>query len=269
MIRSDYVVLIPAYNEARTIRTVAERVVAHGHRVIVIDDGSDDGTVDQLAGLPLLVLRNSRNKGKAAALWLGMQCALQDGARWIITLDADGQHDPVEIPRFVECSRRYPDALIVGSRLHAKNAIPPARYRANRFANFWIAWAAGQAIIDSQCGFRLYPATVLSRAEVGHKPRHGFVFESEILIDAGRAGSPIVALPIAAIYEATARPSHFRPVVDIARIARMITVKLLSRALDLRGLVRSITGRPLVCEPMHVKPPRVAPRSAAAVVQEP
>ncbi len=269
MIRSDVVVLIPAYNEARTIRAVAERVVAHSHRVIVIDDGSNDGTADQLTGLPLLVLRNTHNKGKAAALWLGMQCALQDGARWIITLDADGQHDPVEIPRFIECSRRYPDALVVGSRLHAKKAIPPARYRANRFANFWIAWAAGQAIIDSQCGFRLYPATVLSRTKAGHKPRHGFVFESEILIDAGRAGSPIVALPIAAIYETTARPSHFRPVVDIARIARMITIKLFSRALDLPGLMRSILGKPLVCDPVRVAPPRVMPEPATAVVHEP
>ena len=269
MNRSDYVVLIPAYNEARTIRAVAERVMAHGHRVIVIDDGSDDGTADQLTGMPLLVLRSARNKGKAAALWLGMQCALQDGARWIITLDADGQHDPVEIPRFIECARRYPDALVVGSRLHAKNAIPPARYRANRFANFWIAWAAGQAIIDSQCGFRLYPASVLSQTEAGHNPRQGFVFESEILIDAGRAGSPIVALPIAAIYEATARPSHFRPVVDIARIARMITVKLLSRALDLPGLMRSITSRPLVCNPVLVRPPYAKAEPATAVVHEP
>jgi glycosyltransferase involved in cell wall biosynthesis len=235
-------VVIPAYNEAATIRSVAERALAQVPRVIVVDDGSVDGTAAALSGLPVTLISNPRNLGKAASLWRGMAVALAENATAVITLDGDGQHRPEDIPRLLETHRHQPGALVVGARLHEGGKIPAERYLANRFANFWIAWAAGQRVEDSQSGFRVYPAELL-RSLPPHLGRAaGFVFESEVLIEAGRRGARLAWVQIPAVYELSARPSHFRPVADIALITRMVAWKLLSRGLYLRGLLRSLRG---------------------------
>jgi len=234
--------VIPVYNERPTVRAVAERTLAQLAEVIVVDDGSTDGTAGALEGLPVTLIRNPRNLGKAASLWRGIALALGEGAEAVVTLDGDGQHRPEDIPRLLAAHRRDPAALVVGARLHASGDIPSERYYANRFANFWIAWAAGQRMRDSQSGFRVYPAALL-RALPGHMGRAAsFVFESEVLIEAGRRGTRLEWVPIPAIYEARGRRSHFRPVADIALITRMVAWKLLSRGLYLRGLLRSLRG---------------------------
>ena len=234
--------VIPANNEAPTIRGVVERTLAQLTEVIVVDDGSTDGTAQALAGLPVTLIRNPRNLGKAASLWRGIALALAEGAEAVVTLDADGQHRPEDIPRLLAAHRRDPAALVVGARLHNAVGIPSERYYANRFANFWIAWAAGQRVHDSQSGFRVYPAPLLRALpeRIGHAA--SFVFESEVLIEAGRRGTRLEWVPIPAIYEASGRPSHFRPVADVALITRMVAWKLLSRGLYLRGLLRSLRG---------------------------
>jgi glycosyltransferase involved in cell wall biosynthesis len=234
--------VIPAYNEAATIRDVAERALAQVQRVIVVDDGSTDGTSAALDGLPVTLIRNPRNLGKAASLWRGIALALAENAAAVVTLDGDGQHRPEDIPRLLEVHRHQPEALIVGARLHEGGNIPAERYFANRFANFWIAWAAGQHVKDSQSGFRLYPAALLRALPQRLGRAAGFVFESEVLIEAGRRGARLAWVPIPAIYEARSRPSHFRPVIDVALITRMVAWKLLSRGLYLRGLLRSLRG---------------------------
>jgi glycosyltransferase involved in cell wall biosynthesis len=247
---SQFAVVIPAYNESATIRDVAVRAWRRVPRVIVVDDGSEDGTAAVMEDLPVTLLRHPRNLGKASSLWCGMELALQEGATAVITLDGDGQHAPEEIPRLIAMHRRYPRSIVVGSRLHDKHKIPRARYYANRMANFWIAWAAGHHIPDSQSGFRLYPAEVLRLVPVAHGPAAGFVFESEILIEAGRRGMRSMAVPVTAIYGRHLRASHFRQVADIARITRMVAWKLLSRGLDLPGLIRSLRD-PERVEPSH------------------
>jgi glycosyltransferase involved in cell wall biosynthesis len=234
--------VIPAYNEAATIRSVVERALAQLDEVIVIDDGSTDGTAGALTGLPVTLIRNARNLGKAASLWRGIALALAEGADAVVTLDADGQHRPEDIPRLLAAHRRDPAALVVGARLHNSDGIPSERYYANRFANFWIAWAAGQRVEDSQSGFRLYPAALLRALPERVGRASSFVFESEVLIEAGRRGTRLAWVPIPAIYEASGRPSHFRPLLDVALIARMVAWKLLSRGLYLRGLLRSLRG---------------------------
>jgi glycosyltransferase involved in cell wall biosynthesis len=238
-------VVIPAYQEAATIRAVALGALRQVHTVIVVDDGSQDGTSEAIADLDLILLRNETNQGKAASLWRGMSAARTQGADVIITLDADGQHRPEDIPRFLAATLACPGMIVIGSRLHERQAFPVSRYRANRFANFWISWAAGHAIEDSQSGFRLYPVRVLDVLRLPVDRRHGFVFESEILIVAGRQGIRSVALPIRAIYAPGARPSHFRPVLDIARIVRMVAWKLVSRGFYPQGLFRSLRHSPL------------------------
>ena len=121
--------------------------------------------------------------------------------------------------------------------------IPPLRYCANRFANFWIAWAAGTLIDDTQSGFRYYPAAVFRDLDVAHDRWSSFVFESEVLIAAARAGMEIVCVPISVRYADLKRASHFRPVVDFARISFMIAGRLLRSGLNVPGLVRSLRMR--------------------------
>ena len=234
--------VIPAYNEVATIGDVAERTLALLRSVIVVDDGSTDGTAAALASLPVTLVRNPRNLGKAASLWRGIALALAEGVDAVVTLDADGQHRPEDIPRLLEAHRRDPAALVIGARLHDNSGIPSERYYANRFANFWIAWAAGQRMKDSQSGFRAYPASLLRALPARMGRAAGFVFESEVLIEAGRRGTRLEWVPIPAIYEARGRPSHFRPIVDVALITRMVAWKLLSRGFYLPGLIRSLRG---------------------------
>ena len=237
---SVVVAVIPAYNEAATLRDVARRTLAQVERVIVVDDGSSDGTAATLQGLPLTLVRNPRNLGKTVSLWRGIAIALAENADAVITLDADGQHRPEDITRLLEVHRQDRDALVVGARLHDRARIPTERYFANRFGNFLVAWAAGQRIEDSQSGFRIYPAKLLRSLLPQPERAASFVFESETLIEAGRRGVRLAWVPIPAIYEPQARPSHFRPVVDFLLIGRMILWKLISRGFYLRGLVRSL-----------------------------
>lgn len=237
--------VIPAFNEEATIREVVERTLRQVARAIVVDDGSRDGTVAALDGLRVTVLRNERNRGKAESLICGINEALRQGANAIVTLDGDGQHPPEEIPRLLAAHRAEPHAIVIGTRLHESRNIPADRYVANRFANFWIAWAAGQRLEDSQSGFRVYPAATLQEVLPRCRYALGFVFESEILIEAGRCGVPLVGIPIPAIYPERGRRSHFHPVLDFARIARMVSWKLLSRGLYLPGLLTTLRGERL------------------------
>jgi glycosyltransferase involved in cell wall biosynthesis len=233
------VAVIPAYNEAATIREVALRTLRLVRDVIVVDDGSTDGTAAETRGLGVTLISNPANLGKGASLARGFALALAEGADAVITLDGDAQHCPEDIPRLVDTARAHPGRIIIGARVWDRDTVPPLRYFGNRFANFWVAWAAGFPVADSQSGFRLYPAELLR--EVNVNPRARFAFESEILIEAGRAGVRTAAVPIAALYPPGGRASHYRPAADTARIVRMIAWKLLSRGLDLPRLVRSLS----------------------------
>lgn len=234
------VAVIPAYNEAATIRDVARRTLEQLGEVIVIDDGSADGTAAAVADLPLTLISNPVNLGKGASLWRGFAVALAEGADAVITLDGDAQHCPEDIPRLLQAAEARPGRIVIGARLWDKDKVPPLRYFGNRFANFWVAWAAGAPVADSQSGFRLYPASLLRHVQVAHGPHARFAFESEILIEAGRTGVHTVSVPIAAIYPPNARASHYRSAIDTVRIVRMIAWKLFTRGFDLPALVRSL-----------------------------
>jgi Glycosyl transferase family 2 len=238
------VLVIPAYNEARAIGGVLERALPAVAQIIVVDDGSTDQTGSIVAGFPVEALRHGANRGKGAALLTGIRHALERGADHIVTLDADGQHRPEDIAGLVAAAVRVPSAIVVGSRRADGHRAPRARYWANRIADFWISWAAGQRIEDTQSGFRLYPAPTVRQLLARLGEGRGFVLESELLIEAGRADVPIVAVPIPALYGGvTQRASHFRPVRDIPRIVAMVAWKLLSRGLYPTGLWRVLIGR--------------------------
>lgn len=236
---AKFAVVIPAYNEAATIRDIATRALALANLVIIVDDGSTDATVAELDGLPITLIRHPDNQGKAASLWDGIMAARQHEVEVIITLDGDGQHAPEDIPLLLAKYQHFPDHIIIGARLADKAAIPAKRYYANRIANFWIAWAAGYPITDSQSGFRLYPVELFDGLHMRIDRRSSFVFESEILIKAAHKHIFSQPVPIPAIYAANARPSHFRGVRDITFITIMVAKNLLRRMLFLPGLYRS------------------------------
>lgn len=232
-------IAIPAYNEARTIRSLAEAALSLCPRVIVVDDGSTDGTSSKLDGLRITLLRHERNEGKAASIRTAFQHALAFDARCVITLDGDGQHDPFDAPSLLEAWRRHSDRIVIGSRLHDRTQFPLARYRANRFACFWISWASGHPIADSQSGFRIYPQEVM-RVALDRVRSSRFTFESEILIDAASEGFRTLAVAIPGHYPENARLSHFRPVVDITKIVLMVAGRLLRQGMAPLGLWRSL-----------------------------
>lgn len=238
--KNKYVLVIPAYNESATIYKVVQNALLHLDTVIVVDDGSSDGTVEKLSDLPVTLLQHPENLGKAASLWNGMQMALNLGAKGVVTMDGDGQHDPADLPRLLMAAETHPDRLVIGSRLWNRHVIPKARYRANRFANFWIAWASGQAVEDSQSGYRVYPAQLIRLCRFELSRDRSFVFESEIIIEAARHRFLCVFSPVQTTYLENARPSHFHPVKDIVRITRMVAWRLFIRGFFLPGLWRSL-----------------------------
>lgn len=239
-------VVIPAFNEARTIRKLALAALGRCPRVIVVDDGSDDDTARELQGLPVVLLRHGRNRGKAAGLRTAFAYALEHDADAVVTLDGDGQHDPADAEHLLAAWRGQPERLVIGSRLHDRSNFPRARYNANRFACFWISWAAGHPIADSQSGYRVYPREVM-RLALGPRIRGSrFTFESEILIEAARQGHRTLAVAIPGHYPTNARPSHFRPVVDIAKIVVMVAGRLLRQGMAPVGLWRSLRTAPVL-----------------------
>ncbi len=237
---ADVWILIPAYNEKATIRSLAQRALSMCPRVIIVDDGSTDSTVLALQGLPVRLLLQPSNRGKAACLLMGFRYAASRGARCVITLDGDGQHNPLDVPRLLSAWIDNTNRIVIGARLHDRLNFPPVRYYANRIACFWISWAAGHPIADSQSGFRLYPAEIINVALSGKVTGRRFTFESEILIQAAKYNILTLAVPILSCYPLNARASHFRPVVDIIKIIVMVASELLLQKMALKGLLRCL-----------------------------
>jgi glycosyltransferase involved in cell wall biosynthesis len=263
------VVVIPAYNEARTLRDIVQRALAVCERVVVVDDGSRDGSASTLPDLPIELRVHDENRGKAAAIWTGFEAALAMDADLIVTLDADGQHRPEDVRRLVGVAAQHPARIVIGARLRRREAAPRSRRIANSIADFWLSWACGHPVADSQSGQRAYPAALI-RALVGegrlrHDHAASFTLESELLIVAARRGIRTIAVPIDCVYAAGSRPSHFRPVRDITRIVRMVARHLVMSGLHPPGLWRVVTRSPQVA---RVGDTGLAPGAAAAGEQE-
>ena len=238
-------IVIPAYNEAATLHDVASRALSYGDPVIVIDDGSTDATAASVTGLPVTLLRHARNAGKATSLWDGFEVALAARADLVVTLDGDGQHRPEDVPRLVAAAQQFPHRIVIGARIGGRERAPRGRRMANGVADFFVSWAAGHAIADSQSGERAYPAAllraVMTKDAVRHDRAASFTLESELLIVGARMGYETIAVPVASIYLSN-RASHFRPVRDIARIGGMLLRRLGEVWFHPRGLWRSVRG---------------------------
>ena len=246
------VALIPAHNEAKTIVDLLERTLRFVGHAILVDDGSTDGTADLVDRADVQILRQPINLGKGESLIWGFQAAADAGFDFVVTLDADGQHRPEDIPNLLASANS--ETIVVGSRMSQAHLIPKGRYCANQTANFFISWAAGQWIQDTQCGFRVYPIRLFDKIRLKRNRRYGFVMESEVLIEASQAGFRIRTVPIPALYESVLkRPSHFRPIRDITAIVLMVAGTLLARGTYPSGLVRSWNQRRAAGEPRNLE----------------
>lgn len=248
---TQYAVVIPAYNEEATIVAVAREALQHLEQVIVVDDGSTDQTTQVLQDLPVTILRNTTNCGKAASLWKGLQYAKEQGMTAVVSLDGDGQHSPADIPRLIDQTEFTPHRIIIGARRRPWTRHTWHRIMANRIADFWVSWAAGHPIADSQSGFRIYPMSLIAQLTIPRGPERSFVFESEILVEGAKLGFWSLPVPIESDPRPAPRPSYFRPVVDIARITKMIALKLLAEGLAPRKLYHALFGQPLAHHSDH------------------
>lgn len=216
--------VVPAYNAEHTVGGVVRSLselwppeMPKPH-VIVVDDGSRDGTTEQARSAGAFLVSHDSNRGKGAALLTGLRIARDLGFDCIVSLDADGQHPPDEAVRMARlaCDAK---AIVLGIRdLRAAGA--PRRNRlSNGISNLFLSVFTGRILVDTQCGLRRYP--VVETLSLG--PRDpGYAFEAEVLLLASRAGVPIIQTPVRVLYDLPIRTSHFRVVRDPARIVARV-----------------------------------------------
>jgi 2-polyprenyl-6-methoxyphenol hydroxylase-like FAD-dependent oxidoreductase len=226
---SDHLVVVPVFNEAATIGDIVERARLHGP-VLVVDDGSTDRSAAVAAAAGAEIVSLGRRQGKGAALRRAFAEARKRGVEWLVTLDGDGQHDPDDIPRLLKAAVEEPGAFVIGGRLGRladapEKVMPAARLAALRVAGFFIDWLGGVPVIDTQSGFRVYPARLLAAVT----PRHGgFVLESEMLLRAAALGCRIVEVPITPIHFEDRR-SRFRPGRDGLAVGTFLAIRIVTR----------------------------------------
>jgi glycosyltransferase involved in cell wall biosynthesis len=263
----DIAVVIPALNEELRIRDVVEGALAHCPRVIVVDDGSDDGTVAAIADLPVTVVRHARRMGKGAGLRDGFAEAMRQGAQGVVSMDGDGQHSAEDIPRLLEAANAFPGHIIIGARLRKRARQPAYRRIANEFGDWGISWGCGFRIADTQSGQRFYPKSV---CELGDIPGEDFVYEAQLLISASRElGVRCVSIPIESRYQAATGPvrfrkSHFRPLRDLWRITSHVVMQVWAQGHVLREYRRTRGTPPVIFDPTGEFAPRTAALQAGS-----
>ncbi len=204
--------LIPALNEEKAIGEIVRQIKAQGIAPFVVDDGSGDATASVAERSGAVVLRNSRNIGKGGSLVKGFAFLLKQPWDAVFILDGDGQHDPADIPRFLERLGSSSVDMIVGNRMHDPRHMPLARYLTNAFLSWLISLFIQTPIPDSQCGFRL-----LKRGLVEHLSlrTRNYEVETEMLVKAARLGYTIESVLIKTVYRD--EKSQVNPVADTLR----------------------------------------------------
>jgi glycosyltransferase involved in cell wall biosynthesis len=217
------VAVIPAHDEATRIGPVIDGARVH-LPVIVVDDGSTDRTAAVAADAGATVIRQAPNQGKGAALRTGFRHAIAEACEAVLTLDADGQHAPAEIPRFLDAWQQGRPALVIGQRDF--DHMPLTRRISNTLGRAAFSWAVGRSIPDNQSGYRLIGRSLLDVLVASDEP--GFEFEVEMITTAIRRGETIAWVPISTIY--AGQSSHIRPGAHLANFVRI--------TLDARRAVR-------------------------------
>jgi len=210
--------VIPAYRAAPTVGRVVRATLPLVEDVVVVDDGSDDTTAEVAAEAGARVLRHSKNLGKGRALRTGFDDLFGRGHERVITLDADGQHLPGEIPNLARAAAGA--HLVVGSRDHLFAEMSVVRRLSNRWSTTLIAAVAGLSLSDVQSGFRVYARELIET--VGF-PEPRFEAESAVIVRAARLGFVVCESPVRLGFADGRTTSHYRPVIDSLRIAAAVT----------------------------------------------
>ena len=219
-------VIIPTYNNAKTLATVITDVLAYTQNIIVVNDGSVDETEQILARFSFLnIVSYKKNVGKGWALRQGLKRATKFGYLYAITIDSDGQHFAKDLPAFLEKLATEKNAIVIGSRNMNQESVPGKSSFGNKFSNFWFKVETGVKAPDTQSGYRLYPLQPLSKIKFLTRK---YEFEIEVLVRAAWRGVKIESVPVSVYYAPKeTRVSHFRPFKDFTRISILNTVLVL------------------------------------------
>ncbi len=215
--RARIAVLIPAYNAAASLRGVIEGIKEYVPSILVVDDGSTDATAEIALAAGVHVLRHQINRGKGVALRTGFWFLLYQGYRAIITMDADGQHDPSYIPLFIDAYKKGKGDIIIGSRAAEFHAMSWLRRFWNRLGVKAVSKLIGTPLTDTQSGYRLIKAEVLQGLPLRAA---GYEVELELLIKACKRGHRVVEIKVITHYIDGRPSSHFRPVRDTWLVCR-------------------------------------------------
>lgn len=215
-------VLIPTYNNEKTLKRVIDGVLDYTEDIIVVNDGSTDSTREILRSYSQIeVIDLPENKGKGNGLKIGFRKAKELGYDYAITIDSDGQHYPDDIPVFVEALlNEKEDVLLIGNRNMSQDGIPKKSSFGNRFSNFWFWFETGIKLEDTQSGYRLYPLHKIPKKYFTPK----FEFEIEIIVRTAWRHIPVKNVPVKVLYDPAERVSHFRPFKDFTRISILNTI---------------------------------------------
>ncbi|WP_458627983.1 DUF2062 domain-containing protein [Winogradskyella sp. PC D3.3] len=216
-------VIIPTFNNPKTLKRIIEGVLNYTENIIVVNDGSTDITSKILEDYAQLEqIHFTKNKGKGQALRAGFKHAEILGYVYAITIDSDGQHFPEDIPVFIEAleASDNKNLLLIGARNMNQESVPKKSSFGNKFSNFWYWAETGIKLQDTQSGFRLYPIQHLKDLKFYTSK---FEFEIEVIVKAAWAGSTVKNIPIQVLYDDDERVSHFRPFKDFTRISILNT----------------------------------------------
>ncbi|MBJ7879559.1 DUF2062 domain-containing protein [Gelidibacter salicanalis] len=242
-------VVLPTFNNGKTLERVITGVLEYTGDIIIVNDGSTDGTAEILQKFPQTIqIHLSQNVGKGNALKTAFKHAVHLGFVYAITLDTDGQHFPSDIPNFIEAldTSENKKVLMIGDRNMNNADVLATSAKGNRVSTFWMKAATGLELQDSQSGFRLYPIKEMSSIQFMDSTKK-FEFEIEVIVKSYWAGIDIMHVPIQILYDLNERVSHFRPFNDIARMVVLYTWFLLVRIVYIipRNLIRKLKKKGL------------------------
>jgi glycosyltransferase involved in cell wall biosynthesis len=239
-------VLVPTYNNAKTIEGVIQSTLEYCDEVIIVNDGCTDNTAEILAKYPQLkVVTHPVNQGKGVGLRNGFKKAVELGFDYVISIDSDGQHYPKDFILFLDKIEKEPGSLIIGARNMTVENVPNKSTFGNKFSNFWFWAETGITMPDTQSGYRLYPVQRLKKIWLFTTK---FELEIEVIVKAAWRGIPVVSVPVSVYYAPEGeRVSHFIPSRDSTRISFLNTYLVILAALFWRPvmLIRSINFKNL------------------------
>lgn len=214
-------VIIPTYNNEKTLKRVIDGVLKYTDSVIVVNDGSTDSTFQILENYPKIEqIHLPKNKGKGNALRKGFLNAEKIGYEYAIAIDSDGQHFPEDLEVFINEYEKNGEALLIGSRNMKQEGVPGKSSFGNKFSNFWFWVETGIKLKDTQSGYRFYPLKKVNSIKFYTSK---FEFEIEVIVKSAWRGVPVKNVPVKVLYDESERVSHFRPFKDFTRISILNT----------------------------------------------